>query len=188
MSEDAAPQQVRTSLCPTARCAVTHCTLYTDMKTPSRKCCCQLGGCTFYTQAAASQRGTSCCEWLTINAVTVLFLPPCHAIVTPFLCLSLAGLLPALRCLQDLLQLQGSVGPLTNLASLAELHPDLAFQEYMRRQNSAFDNIHTPLKAKQQAKRAETESSHGVRHPNHHVLQCVSCFVVACFVLACTVL
>ncbi|KAL0033548.1 hypothetical protein WJX79_003063 [Trebouxia sp. C0005] len=55
----------------------------------------------------------------------------------------------------------GSVGPLTNLAHLAEFHPDLAFQEYMRRQNSAPDNTHTPLKANRQAKLAKTQSSHG---------------------------
>lgn len=101
----------------------------------------------------------------------------------PFLCLFLAWLLPALRCLQQLLQLQGSMGPLTNLAHLAEFHPDLAFQEYMRRQNSAPDNIHTPLKANRQAKPAETQNSHGVRHPNHQFLQWVYCFVLSCFVL-----
>lgn len=114
----------------------------------------------------------SSCERLTINAISVFtspFLPPCH-IVTPFLCLSLAGLLPAMRCLQPLLQLQGSSGPLTNLAHLAEFHPDLAFQEYMRRQNSAPDNIHTPLKANRQA---STQSSHGVRHSNHRFPLCV---------------
>ena len=98
----------------------------------------------------------------------------CHVSLVPFN--TLAGWIP-LCCLH--LSLQGSVGPDTNLAHLAEFHPDLAFQEYMHRQNSAPDNIHTPLKANRQAKLAKTQGSHQVRHPNHQFLVlCVSCFVI----------
>ena len=134
-----------------------------------------------------ADRNVSYRKWLTINTISVLTsafsvsVSHCHVSLVPLH--NLAGLVPALCCLQRLLQLQGSAGPLTNLAHLAEFHPDLAFQEYKRRQNSAPDNIHTPLKANRQAKLAEPQSSHAVRHPNHQVLQCVSCFVLFCFVL-----
>lgn len=61
------------------------------------------------------------------------------------------------------LQPQTSLGPGTNLAYLAESDPQLAFDEYNRRQSSAPENPHTPLRTIQQAQPACIQGDGDVR-------------------------
>ena len=61
------------------------------------------------------------------------------------------------------LQPQTSLGPGTNLAYLAESDPQLAFDEYNRRQSSAPENPHTPLRTIQQAQPACIQGNADVR-------------------------
>ncbi len=60
-------------------------------------------------------------------------------------------------------QPQTSLGPGTNLAYLAESDPQLAFDEYNRRQSSAPENPHTPSRTIRQARLACIQGDANVR-------------------------
>lgn len=61
---------------------------------------------------------------------------------------------PSVAVATEALEDQTSLGPGTNLAYLAESDPQLAFDEYNRRQSSVPENPHTPLRTIQQAQPA----------------------------------
>lgn len=80
--------------------------------------------------------------------------------------------------------MQVSVGPDTDLAYLAESHPDLAFEEFNRRQGSATENPHTPLRTTQHAKPAGTQSRQEALNSNGQVLSQNKLHSALCFLTA----
>ncbi|KAL3155207.1 hypothetical protein ABBQ32_013147 [Trebouxia sp. C0010 RCD-2024] len=80
---------------------------------------------------------------------------------------------------QDAAGQQTLVGSHTNLAHLAEKHPDLAYEEYKRRESCVPDNVHTPLRATQQAKLAK--AGHKLKQTLRLELQWLQCECRASF-------